>query len=97
MPSDWEASPGINVPVVREPARPTLRIGGELFYIEIEGDVIYLRHPMWSLVGMGNTFYEAERNLRADARELAEVMAAMPLNTMDYDALDLFRYVLRIS
>jgi len=87
----------VGVSVVREPARPKIRIGGEIFYIEIEDGAIYLRHPMWSLVGVGNTIYEAERNLRADASELAEVMAALPLNSMDHDALDLFRYVLRIA
>ena len=97
VPLDWEPTPGVKIPTVREPARPRIRIGGEMFFIEIEDGFIYLRHPMWSLVGIGNTIYEAERNLRADARELAEVMSAMPLNTMDHDALDLFRYVLRIA
>lgn len=97
VPVDWNAAPGMRVPVLREAPRPKLRIGGEVFFIEVEAGTVYIRHPAWSLVGAGNTLVEAERDLRADASELAEVMASMPRNMLDHDAIDLFEFVLRIG
>jgi len=97
LPQDWrpQASPGLTV--IHELARPRIRIGGEPFYVEEDAGVVYLRHPSWSLVGAGDTLSEAEADLRNDASELAVVMAAMPLKSLDYDAQDLFRFVLRIG
>lgn len=80
-----------------EQPRPRVRIGGESFYVEVDDSTVYLRHSRWSLVGAGATLAEAERDLRAEARELAEVMADMPRASFDVEALKLFQFVLRVG
>lgn len=95
--SDWEPAPLEPVPIVRKPARPAVRIGGESFYVERDGQTLYLRHPVWSLLGSGASLLEAERDLRAEAKELADVMAHMSPRSLDYEAVRLYRFVLRIA
>ena len=61
-------------------ARPDgVTIMGERFVIEVEpgegGDIVYLVHPGWSVMGSGRTVEEAERDLRAEARELGQILA----------------------
>jgi len=52
---------------------------GERFAIKVEagerGNVIYLVHPKWSVMGSGRTLEEAEHDLRAEAREVGEMLA----------------------
>ena len=52
---------------------------GELFTIQVEagqgGNVIHLVHPRWSVMGSGRTLEEAENDLRAEAREVGEILA----------------------
>lgn len=83
--------------VVQQPVRPEIRIAGEGFFVETDGPTVYLRHPRWSLLGAGRSLFEAERDLRSEAAELAQVMSDMPLRELDYDALQLFHFVLRIN
>src|SRR3990172_8547692 len=57
--------------VVQQPVRPEIRIAGEGFFVETDGPTVYLRHPRWSLLGAGRSLFEAERDLRSEAAELA--------------------------
>ena len=92
-----QCAPEPTMTVVREAARPGLRIAGERFFIEIEEDVVYVRHPRWSLMGAGDSIVAAEKELRSEARELAEVMSGIPPHTLDPEAFQLYRFVLRIA
>ena len=83
--------------VVREAARPGLRIAGERFFIERDEGVTYIRHPRWSLMGAGDSIVAAEKDLRSEAQELAEVMSGMQAHTLDPEAVQLYRFVLRIA
>ena len=62
---------------------------GERFTVEVGrgegGDIVYLVHPQWSVMGSGRTVQEAERDLRADivylvhpqwVREVGQILAA---------------------
>lgn len=75
---------------------PFRRIAGERFYLEIEDDQVYLRHPRWSLLGIGDTEADAEQDLRTEAACLAEVLLEMPVETLDFDTLSLRDFVLRV-
>ena len=96
-PEDWKPEPGPTFTVEKEPATPRIRVGREVFFLEVEDGTYYLRHPAWSLMGSGDSPLAAEKDLRVEAEELAEVMADMPLGSLDYQALKLYRFVLSIS
>ncbi len=53
---------------------------GERFTVEVGrgegGDIVYLVHPQWSVMGSGRTVQEAERDLRAEVREVGQILAA---------------------
>ena len=69
----------------------------ERFFIEIEEGSVYIRHPRWSLMGAGDSIIAAEKDLRSEARELAEVMSDMPLHSLDLEAYQLYRFVLHLA
>ncbi len=94
--NDWVYA-SVPLSPMRQPPRPEVRIGGETFFVEIEDRTVYLRHPVWSLLGAGASLFDAERDLRAEARELVEVMSEMPLRSLDYEALRLYEFVLRVG
>lgn len=85
------------ITIRREPALPTLMIYGHPFYIEVDGDRIFIRHRNWSLMGAGDTLLSAYKDLLAEARELAPVLSAMSLLSFDEDALALYRFVVRFA
>jgi len=89
--------PAPQIAVIREAPRPKLRISGEAFFIEIDEGTTYLRHPRWSLTGAGDSIVAAEKDLRSEARELVEVMSDMPPHSLDLEAFQLYRFVLRIA
>lgn len=72
-------------------------VGGERFYVEREGDRVYLRHPVWSLVGSGPTIVDAENDLRADARDLLSVLDRIDPENVTPGAMRLRECLLRIT
>ena len=70
-----------------------LVIAGEFFLIEHEEGSIYLRHPHWSLVGVGHDLLSAREDLLQEAAELMEVLRTMPLDTFGRDLLALREYL----
>lgn len=79
-----------SVPLVRgssslaaQAVRSPREISGEPFYVEEEDGFFYIRHDRWSLVGMGRTLAEAERDLLAEAADLREVLASPSSVPMD--------------
>lgn len=83
--------------VISEAARPKLRIGGERFFIEEAAGVFYIRHDRWSLLGSGDSVFAAYKDLLAEARDLAHVLSSLPRGGFDLDALELYRFVLRLA
>jgi hypothetical protein len=82
------------LPSVQTP--PVVGIAGEYFFVEIEDGTVYLRHPTWSLLGAGESLLQAEQDLRAEARELAQIFAEMPVESMSYEAFRLRDYLFRL-
>lgn len=89
---NWPAAP-----VGDTSLRPTIRIRGERFFVERDNGRYYIRHPRWSLLGVGDSLGAAQRSLLEEASELAVVMRDMSPATMDLEARRLIRYVLRIG
>jgi hypothetical protein len=73
----------------------TCHIEGEAFALELEDGLVYLRHRHWSLVGVGRSALEAEKDLRREASELRDVMRALAPGQLSPDALALRDYLLR--
>lgn len=80
---------------VERQARLTLE--GEVFLVEwdAEDEVVHIRHPKWSLGGVGETLLEAEIDLIREAQELAEVMMPMRPAELDESARALSGFALR--
>ena len=74
----------------------TVEVNGERFVRSKEGDFLYLEHPKWSLVGYGRNLEEARRHLLSEAKELAEVMAEMPEDTLAPETLRMRDFVLGV-
>jgi hypothetical protein len=77
-----------SVPLVRGSAsvdavRSPFEVAGEPFYVEVADGFYYIRHNRWSLVGMGKTLTEAERDLLDEAADLREVLASTSSLPMD--------------
>lgn len=75
---------------------PTYPIAREPFYIEVEADIFYVRHPRWSLVGSGRSILEAKEDLLAEGREVAEVILSLPVDSLDTEMLALREFLFRI-
>lgn len=71
-------------------------IAGIPFDVENEDDLVYLRHPTWSLVGQGDSLGEAVHDLYAEAREVAAVLAKMSPTEFGPDLLDMYRFLSEI-
>jgi len=91
------------VPLVRGSAsaaahavRSPFEVAGEPFYVEVEAGFHYVRHDRWSLVGMGKTLAEAERDLLSEAADLREVLAAPPPVPMDAELERLAAFLQRL-
>ena len=79
------------------PPRAKCRIGGETFFVEVERRRVYLKHPHWSLMGVGRTLLEAERALRDEAGMVVRVYGRKSPTALDYDALRLYHFALNIA
>ena len=72
-------------------------IAGEAFDIkQDDSGSITLLHPTWSLIGEGSSLLEAEQDLLSEAIELADLYLDFPLESLDYEALRLRNFLLRI-
>lgn len=71
-------------------------IAGVPFDVENEDDLVYLRHPTWSLVGQGDSLGEAVHDLYVEAREVAAVLAKMSPTEFGPDLLDMYRFLSEI-
>lgn len=71
-----------------------LRIRGETFYIELEGEAVHLTHPKWSLAGVGATLADAQFDLMEEAAVLASVLADSDPIALDQNAAALRGYVM---
>lgn len=95
------AAPGIPSDEVRtrknvifEPGRPIVRIRGEPFFVEHEGEIYYIVHDRWSLMGSGDTLAEAYKHLLQMAAVLAPVYGRTPPNRLDAEGTRLTRFLL---
>lgn len=89
------ASPIVETSITGEPSE--IDVGGESFEMEREGGFVYLRHPVWSLSGFGQTLGEAEADLMREAIELREVLQDIPLAELAPEAVRLRDYLLTIA
>lgn len=71
-------------------------VAGEPFYVEIEDGFYYIRHERWSLMGMGKTLPEAERDLLSEASDLREVLASPSPTPMDAELSRLAAFLHRL-
>lgn len=77
-------------------ARAPFRLAGEMFCIEPDAGVVYIRHPRWSLLGAGETLLDAERDLLEEARELSPLLMRRHPTELDPETLRLRDFLLRI-
>lgn len=76
---------------------PRHRVAGETFYIERQEARIFLRHDQWSLVGEGRTLLEAERDLIAEAKDVAAILLDKPPASLSPEAVELQKFLPRIT
>ncbi|MGH9891564.1 MAG: hypothetical protein ACREA0_06195 [bacterium] len=81
--------------MTRKPGRPVIRIDGEPFHVEHEGDVYYLVHDQWSLLGSGPSLAAAYKNLLFEASEVAPVYIDTPASELTYEGSRLAKFLLR--
>lgn len=88
------------VPPAEEPLsigerRRRIAVRGEAFLLEWEEDVVHLVHPRWSLVGTGDTLFDAEKDLAREARDVAEALKDAPPQALNDDARALRDFALQ--
>lgn len=69
---------------------------GERFDIKKENGLLYISHPKWSLVGMGDTLLDAEIDMINGAKIIADDYINVPESTLSQEAVNLKRYLLKI-
>ncbi len=65
----------------------TIKICGELFYIERENDKFSLSHDKWSIKGIGKDLFSAIKSLREEALEIKEFYIIQPINKLTLEAI----------
>jgi len=78
-------------------AETPYRIAGETFFLAIRRGRVTIRHPQWSLMGVGKTLADAEVALWREAAGIMRVYGAMPPATLDDEAARQFAFALRIA
>ena len=81
--------------LIRQPGRPVIRIYGEPFHVEHEGDVYYLVHDRWSLMGSGASLAAAYKDLLFEASEVAPIYMDTPESQLDKEGSRLARFLVR--
>jgi hypothetical protein len=66
---------------------------GESFNAVRDGDTLIVKHPKWSLVGVGDTPEEAFLSLMTEAKEIAPFYVSEPDNALSPDAIALKRFL----
>ena len=85
--------PASKLNLVRRPARPMIRVHGEPFYVEHEGDEVYIVHDRWSLLGSGDSLAAAYKDLLFEASEVAPVYTATPPSKLDAEGARLAKFL----
>lgn len=75
---------------------PIYQIRDEEFFLEMEDDLVYIRHPHWSLMGVGATLREAHESLLEEAGEIAEIFLRSDPASLTYEALRLRDFALQL-
>lgn len=74
----------------------TIEINGELFDIEIEEKTFVLTHPQWSIIGTGNTLYDAILDLINEAKTILKNYISVPITEMNEDAIYFREFLFRL-
>ncbi|MDR8390639.1 hypothetical protein NC796_05790 [Aliifodinibius sp. S!AR15-10] len=69
---------------------------GERFNLDRKNGLIYISHPKWSLVGMGETLLKAEIDMLKDARLIADEYISQSDSELSKEAQKLKQYLLKI-
>lgn len=69
---------------------------GERFKIYRKNGLIYISHPKWSLVGMGDTLLKAELDMLEDAKLIADEYINQPDTELSTQAIKFKQYLLKI-
>lgn len=77
--------------------RGRLRLGGQSFLVEHAEDCVYLRHPRWSLLGVGPSLLDAEKDLRSEILELRRHLDESDKRTFSSDLLALHDFAFRVG
>lgn len=72
-------------------------LGGETFTVKTTSRRVRIVHPRWSLIGVGGSFSAALRDLLENAGIVVRVYGKMPRNTMDDEALKMYRFAQSIA
>lgn len=74
----------------------SLFILDEEFFIEKESDMIIVSHPNWSLIGQGETLYEAIKNMTELAFEVYKSLADEKPTDLTLDANSLRDFLFKV-
>lgn len=80
--------------LIREPARPVVRVAGEPFFVEHDGDTYSIVHDRWSLLGSGDSLAAAYKDLLHMAEVLAPVYGRTPPGKLDAEGTRLAKFLL---
>ncbi len=100
--SKVEDDRGGDLTVRRAKIKPTdyvakYRIGNEMFLVRRKGRGFMIQHPVWSLMGLGKTLWDAEQDLRFHAGNVADILGRKAGNELGVEAVRLHRFALSIS
>ncbi len=73
-----------------------VEILGERFDVTRDAYGILVSHPRWSLTGRGDTLVEAELDLIANAKLLAEAYLEFPLSQLSPEANEMLDYLIQL-
>lgn len=73
------------------------RLDGEMFFAEVRKNRVTIKHPRWSLMGVGKNLGDAEIDLRREAAGVMRVYGAMSPRQLDDEAARQLAFALRVA
>lgn len=71
-----------------------ITICGEVFNYEFDNDDIIIKHPKWSIIGVGSTLYDAEKDLFENMKIIADEYINESDSSLDINAIYLKQFLI---
>lgn len=74
----------------------SIEINGVEFIINLEEGEFIITHPKWSLIGSGNTLYEATNDIFNEAKKILPNYIDTPLSNLTTEAIQFREFLLKL-